>query len=75
MYKEIVEAALGDGNWTNVGALAAGQVQISPMVSVIQDHPELLAGAFDVDSTLFQALEDGDLLFGIDQRSYLQGYW
>ena len=45
------------------------------MVGVVQEHPELLAGAFDVDSTLYQALDDGELLFGINQQGYLQGYW
>jgi hypothetical protein len=74
-YQEIVEAALGEGNWTGYGALAAGEVQIAPMINVVKDHPELLAGAFDVDTTLYQALDAGELLFGIDQRAYIQGYW
>ncbi|KAL3904955.1 MAG: hypothetical protein SGILL_009870, partial [Bacillariaceae sp.] len=65
-YLAAVEAALGPGS---------GLALIAPMVGVVQKHPELLAGAFDVDSTLYQALDDGDLLFGIDQQGYLQGYW
>jgi hypothetical protein len=78
-YKVIVEStigeAIGEGTWDGVVALAAGEPQIVPMLSVVQDHPEILAGAFDVNSALFQALDDGELLFGINQDTYEQGYY
>lgn len=73
-YKELVEAALGPGNWTGIGVLAAGGPQIGPIVGVVDDHPELTTGVFDTNPELYPALEKGKVLFGIDQNSYLQGY-
>jgi simple sugar transport system substrate-binding protein len=69
-YKIAVETTLGDGNWTDLGILSTGQIQISSLLSVLQDHPELKAGTFDVDPKVDSNL----LVFAIDQQPYLQGY-
>jgi simple sugar transport system substrate-binding protein len=69
-YMDIVEKNLGSGNWTEHGILSSGQIQIPSLLSVVNRHPEVKAGTFDVDENL----DTRSLLFVIDQQPYLQGY-
>ena len=75
MYKTLVEEAVGeDGSWEGVGVYAAGEPQISNILNVQSYHEDLLIGCSDVTDELFQAIQEGKALFGIEQNAYLQGY-
>jgi ABC-type sugar transport system substrate-binding protein len=77
-YKKIVEGTIDDNDdWSGIGVLSTGRIQIPALLSLIEDHPEMLAGTFDLDSTLYG--KDGSTLpdqmvFGIDQNAYMEGY-
>lgn len=81
LYKFIVEEKIGEevegDNWDNVGVLSTGRVQIPGLLSLIDDHPNMFAGTFDLDSSLYM---NGDstlpdqIVFGIDQNAYMEGY-
>jgi len=62
-------------SWEGVGLLLLGAQQIEPALQVKMEKPEVLLGAFDVSAQLYTALDDGTILFGIDQNAYLQGYF
>eukprot|EP00522_Entomoneis_paludosa_P014884 CAMPEP_0172451608 /NCGR_PEP_ID=MMETSP1065-20121228/9581_1 /TAXON_ID=265537 /ORGANISM="Amphiprora paludosa, Strain CCMP125" /LENGTH=756 /DNA_ID=CAMNT_0013203571 /DNA_START=53 /DNA_END=2323 /DNA_ORIENTATION=+ len=66
---------VNDGNWENLGLLSMGQVLIPVLRQLAQDHPEAIAATFDTSPSLGPALEANEILFGIDQRPYLQGYF
>jgi hypothetical protein len=51
-----------------------GTALIPQALPIQKGHPSLKLGAFDVDTTLYEALKGKSVLFGIDQNSYLQGY-
>ena len=40
----------------------------------MKDHPLASLATFDTNTVLYDALERGEILFGIDQQPYLQGY-
>jgi simple sugar transport system substrate-binding protein len=71
-YKNIMEMTLGKGNWTGIGVLSTGQIQVPALLSLLQEHPELKAGTFDLGSSVDVPIEK--LLFSIDQQPYIQGY-
>eukprot|EP00536_Pseudo-nitzschia_multiseries_P011682 jgi/Psemu1/289839/fgenesh1_pg.411_\ len=83
LYKTAVERALGSAetetDWNGYGVLSTGHDQIPALLALLDDHPELLAGTFDVDAALYQ---EGDasndlrdqIVFGIDQNAYMEGY-
>ncbi|KAL3918075.1 MAG: hypothetical protein SGILL_004414 [Bacillariaceae sp.] len=71
-YKASVGSILGSGSWADIGVLSTGQIQIPALLSLLQEHPELMAGTFDWDSS-FHA-NNNRLLFSIDQQPYMQGY-
>jgi simple sugar transport system substrate-binding protein len=74
-YREVVEKMVGDdGDWDGIGILLGGTALIPQALPIQKGHPSLKLGAFDVDTTLYEALKDKSVLFGIDQNSYLQGY-
>jgi simple sugar transport system substrate-binding protein len=64
-----------DRTWENVGLLLLGLPQLAPGLLVKKEKPEVLLGAFDVSDELYAALDEGTILFGIDQNPYLQGYF
>jgi simple sugar transport system substrate-binding protein len=69
--KENVDDA---GDWDGIGILLAGQSQIEAGLPLKDDHSSVLLGAFDTNDALYDALDEGKILFGIDQGPYLQGY-
>jgi len=77
LYKTFVEDTIrqevGDDNWSGlgVGVLSTGKNQIPGLLGLIEDHPEILAGTFDLDSTL--PMPD-QIVFSIDQNAYMEGY-
>jgi simple sugar transport system substrate-binding protein len=72
-YTSIVEVTVGDysGNWDGIGLLITGEVE--PALALQQRHPAVALGIFDVTRSLFGPLDDGRVLFAIDQQQYLQG--
>lgn len=75
LYIENVEAQVGDqGDWSGVGFLAAGGPQHGPGLKLKGRHPKLTMGAIDTSAELYDAIDRGDALFGVDQEAYLQGY-
>ena len=77
LYKKTVEGTIDNDDWTGIGVLSTGRIQIPALLSLVEDHPEMLAGTFDLDSTLYG--KDGSTLpdqivFGIDQNAYMEGY-
>jgi simple sugar transport system substrate-binding protein len=72
--KAIEEVVGEEGDWDGVGFLLCGTSLIPQALGVQKDHPSIKLGAFDVDTVLYDALKAKQVLFGIDQNSYLQGY-
>ena len=64
-----------DRTWENVGLLLLGLPQVAPGLLVKKEKPAVVMGAFDVSDEIYAALEEGTILFGIDQNPYLQGYF
>ena len=79
-FKEAVERVIGqdfDDSWGGVGVLSTGRIQIPALISLVDDHPDMLAGTFDLDSTLYKKDENtlpNQIIFGIDQNAYMEGY-
>ena len=66
-YSIDVELAIDDtGEWDGYGLLLAGQVQVKPATSMLDEHPNVLTGTFDQSDNVFSRLDNGLLLFGID---------
>ena len=75
-FLQAIETAIGeDGSWAGYGALCCGAAQFPFLLPVIDKHPLLTTGTFDTSPIIYQALSDGQTIFGIDQNAYLQGYW
>lgn len=76
VYRRTVENAVNTSSvsWDGVGVLLCGQIQVPGILNVKSDHPNLKIGSFDSSPALIDALQNGTILFGIDQNSYLQGY-
>uniref|UniRef100_A0A7S4IP86 G-protein coupled receptors family 3 profile domain-containing protein n=1 Tax=Odontella aurita TaxID=265563 RepID=A0A7S4IP86_9STRA len=74
-YKVLVEERVGEGgDWDGYGFLLCGVSQLNSFLRVKEDHPKAVAGSFDVSNEMYDAFLSGDILFGIDQQPYLQGY-
>ncbi|MDQ3216875.1 MAG: sugar ABC transporter substrate-binding protein, partial [Actinomycetota bacterium] len=73
---ETVTGAL-QGNEEIDGILTLGPTGAEPTLQALQQAGSLgdiSFATFDLSSTVLQAIEDGDMLFAIDQAQYLQGY-
>ena len=74
-YRTSVESAVGlSGDWAGQAFLLAGSSQVPAAMELKQRHDNFVMASFDTSEALYDALESGDLLFGIDQQAYLQGY-
>jgi len=62
------------GDWEGIGALSIGPATLGSLLAVKDQHPKLLVGTFDANNEVFEALDSGRLLFGIDQNPFMQGY-
>lgn len=75
LYMKDVQAFIGEeGDWTGVGILLGGPVQARPALELKKLHKDVLLGSFDTSDVLYGGMDDGHILFGIDQGPYLQGY-
>ena len=60
-------------SWDNIGILSLGASQARAVLHLKSLHRNVTVGSFDMADTLFEALADGDMLFGIDQQPFIQG--
>ncbi len=73
-YRTTVEAAVGlSGDWAGQALLLAA-LQFPEATELKKRHGSVVMASFDISELLYEALESGDVLFGIDQQAYLQGY-
>ncbi|CAB9511933.1 acid type B receptor subunit 2 [Seminavis robusta] len=69
-----IRAAVGHGgDWEGLGVLALGDAVVEEAIQIKSEHPQALVGTFDINGKVFDGIEQGDLLFGIDQDLPLQG--
>ena len=74
-YKSDVQLVIDDdGLWDGYGLLLTGQIQVPAAIELLEDHPNVVIGTFDLSDLVFGALDEGQIVFGIDQQPYLQGY-
>jgi simple sugar transport system substrate-binding protein len=79
-FQAIIEEFVGEkaiginDSWDGLGILLAGQPQVAPGLPLKQAHPDVLLGSFDVSADHYDGFESGELLFGMDQGPYMQGY-
>ena len=63
-----------DDAWNGVGVLTVGPSVIPETLVIKERHPSLLIGSFDTSEEIFDAIDQGMVLFGIDQNPFVQGY-
>jgi simple sugar transport system substrate-binding protein len=63
-----------DDDWEGIGVLVLSQGLVSDMLVVKEKHPKLIAASFDASNEIYDAIGDGEILFGIDQNPFVQGY-
>ena len=64
------------GNWSSTGLYFAGQANHKCGVEFLRKYPSTYADASDVSKDLYVGMIEGlNILFGIDQQTYLQGYF
>ena len=62
-------------DWSTIGLYLAGQANHKCGVEFLKEYNAAYAVASDVSEDLYKGMKDGrNILFGIDQQSYLQGY-
>jgi len=75
VFIEIVQKIIGiEGDWDGIGALSIGAASSDALIMVQELHPKLTVGTFDTNDKIFEYLDAGALLFGIDQNAFMQGY-
>lgn len=72
-YRANVETAVQDqeGNWGGIALLVNGDIATALALQI--DHQSVALGTFDLGENMFQPLDDGRLLFTVDQQQYMQG--
>ena len=73
-YNNVAAAVGGDpfGSWDGIGLLiVSGPLQSA--LHIKEHHQGVILGKFDVSKDLAGPLDDGRVLFAVDQRLYLQG--
>ena len=64
------------GNWSSVGLYFGGQANHECGLRFLRKYPATFADASDVSEYLYAGMAEGlNILFGIDQQTYLQGYF
>ena len=71
----LIESILGsDGDWSGYGILLLTEALLPSAIELKKNHSNVVLGSFDTSSTTYDALENGDVLFGIDRQIYLLYY-
>jgi len=68
-----ITAALSDDP-TIDGILTLGPTGAAPALAALEGNDSVQLATFDLSPEVLQAIEDGTVLFAIDQQQYLQGY-
>lgn len=75
LYIQEVERIINTtGDWDGIGALSIGADQIRSLLATQEQHPKLQIGTFDINPDIYNGLNSGKVLFGIDQNAFMQGY-
>lgn len=75
-YISAVNALVGEsGSWDGLGVLLGGAIQVPMAIALKEQHPGLVMATFDTSDEVFEAINAGNILFGVDQNAYLQGYF
>lgn len=75
-YALVVEDFVKEsGNWTGWGFLLGGALQVPSALALQKTHSAMLIATFDTSEEIFAAIDDGRILFAVDQNAYLQGYF
>ena len=72
--KTVHEFIPEEGDWEGIGFLLVSDPFAEGSVLLQDQHPKLLIGAFDSGEKVVQYVEEGRVLFAVDQQPYLQGY-
>ena len=56
------------------GILTLGPTGAAPALAALEGNDQILLATFDLSPEVLTAIEDGTILFAIDQQQYLQGY-
>ena len=56
------------------GILTLGPTGAAPALAALEGNDQILLATFDLSPEVLSAIEDGTILFAIDQQQYLQGY-
>ena len=71
----LIESILGsDGDWSGYGILLLTEALLPSAIELKKNHSNVVLGSFDTLPTIYDALENGDVLFGIDRQLYLLYY-
>ena len=74
-FRVAIEEKVGrSGDWDGVGILNTGAMTADDTVALKADHPNYIAGTFDINENVYDGIDKGILLFGIDQNPLMQGY-
>ncbi|CAB9502754.1 Periplasmic binding proteins and sugar binding domain of LacI family [Seminavis robusta] len=71
-FRIAIENAVGR-DWKGVGFLQLSASSFRSLRSLLEEHPGTLAGSFDLKDYIYEAIQDGVLLFTVDQQPFLQG--
>eukprot|EP00985_Skeletonema_marinoi_P001922 scaffold779_cov80-Skeletonema_marinoi.AAC.6 len=73
----VEESVQEGGDWDGIGMLLGASNYPSAMpgtTELKERHEKFVIGSFDINDLHYQAIDNGNILFGIDQQPYLQGY-
>ena len=56
------------------GILTLGPTGAAPALAALEGNDQIMLATFDLSPEVLTAIEDGTILFAIDQQQYLQGY-
>ncbi len=62
------------GDWVGYGMLLCGLPHLPAVLELKKMHPKLVMGSVDTNGLLYDSIRAGDVLFGIEEQPYLQGY-
>lgn len=75
LYQKIVHDFIPEeGDWAGIGLLLVSDPFAEGSVLLQDQHPKLLIGAFDSGEKVVKYVDEGRILFAVDQQPYLQGY-
>ena len=68
-----IEAALTEDPTVD-GILTLGPTGAAPALAALEGNDQVMLATFDLSPEVLTAIDEGTILFAIDQQQYLQGY-